>query len=69
MDEKKAREILKEYIRPDNSLFDKEGGGVKWPGYVFSISGEPATVILKDQFTSAQLMAIAWWMENMKVKE
>lgn len=61
MNEKKAKEILKNVIMEENILsgsLGSEGSGITYyPGGV---------VILDGIFTPDDLKAIVWWMENWK---
>ena len=60
MDEKKAREILKDIIRTDGGLAD-----LSW--YLdWQVGDEEAT--LDGPFSAEDLEAIAWWMRNAKKK-
>jgi len=69
MNEEKAREILKPYIKPNNAL---SGNGPKtYPrSYISWSPHETATLIggYQSSFTVDQLKAIVWWMENMGEK-
>lgn len=56
MDEKRAREILAEYIT-------EEGGLASISLYMGWTPGED-TACLDDNFTADQLEAIAWWMRH-----
>ena len=58
MNEKKAREILANYITADNSLYCV-GHWLNWtPGRL--------TVEMDSTFEPDELEAIAWWVINMK---
>ena len=58
MDEKKARQILQEWIRPDNTLFDLH--------QYLSWSVGSVDAVLDGPFSADELEAIAWWMRNTK---
>ena len=64
MDEEKAREILKNCVRPNNELFNCVDF-IKWPSW----PGGKNVVTLDSQYSPEQLEAIVWWMKNMKVKD
>ena len=61
MDEKRAREILKDFICEDGGLFD--GGH-----YMAWKPGE-RSITLDCDFELEELEAIVWWMKNMKEVE
>ena len=65
MDEKKAREILKDIIRTDGGLADGGLADLSW--YLdWQVGDEEAT--LDGPFSAEDLEAIAWWMRNAKKK-
>lgn len=57
MNEKKARELLKAYIGPDDSLNGR--------GFIY-ISWRPGDgdVTIDGRVTAEELRAILWWVEN-----
>jgi len=57
MDEERAREILKDWVQSDGSLFCL-GHYISWP------CCDKEEVCLDDTFTANELEAIAWWMRN-----
>jgi len=61
MNEQKAREILGDTIQEDDSLFDNNTY-ISW-------TPDREKVVLDYRFTSEQLLAIAWWMDNKKKME
>jgi hypothetical protein len=56
MDEKLAREILGETVRPDDRLLGFENYAHWHPG--------DAVATLDGEFTADELEAVAWWMRN-----
>jgi hypothetical protein len=59
MDEKRAREILGEAIRPGDWLRAEEEFS-HWPPY----GHDNTTIQLDGRFTADELEAMAWWMRN-----
>ena len=59
MDEKKAREILGEWVQSDGTLFCL-GQYVAWP----SAGDDKQYIVLDAEFSVDDLEAIAWWMRN-----
>jgi hypothetical protein len=56
MNEERAREILKNHIRPNGGL-RPDNRYISWqPGEI--------TITLDDYYTADELEAIAWWMRN-----
>jgi len=61
MDKQGAREILKDSIRDDGSLYNL-GRYIAWtPGHI--------DACLNCSFTAEELEAVAWWMRNTPYKE
>ena len=61
MNEKRAREILAEYIQEDDSLIsDSLRTDTKYINYYPSSK----SVTLDDKFSAEELEAIVWWMKN-----
>lgn len=56
MNETKVREILKQAIQPDGSLYDL-GRYLNW-------NRGSEEVTLDDKFTVEELEAITWWVRN-----
>ena len=56
MNETKAREILKNAIQSDGSLFDL-GHYIHW-------EKDSSEITLDDTFTIEELEAIVWWVRN-----
>ncbi len=60
MDEKTAREILKDYIRDDNKLRLNYPFFCEWP----SLASGKTRIRLDGEFSIYQMEAIVWWMKN-----
>lgn len=56
MNEQKTREILKDAIQPDGSLYCL--------GHYMAWTPGSKTITLDDEFTLEELEAIEWWMRN-----
>lgn len=61
MNEEKARELLKEYIQPNNDLMPRGEEFTRW----YTDEENP---IIDGCFSPDELEAIAWWVRNKKEK-
>jgi hypothetical protein len=63
MTEERAREVLGDTVRPDNSLRNS------FQYIAWSLTHQPSCVVLDSEFEPDELEAIAWWMRNKGVGE
>lgn len=60
MDEQKAREVLRGFIRPDDSLHDDGDCWVYWP----DPTGSEGQIHIDGRLIADELEAMAWWIRN-----